>query len=140
MSSRLLLDTNILLDILVADRPDHQYAQQLVEYIIKYEQQGCICSVSLKDTYYIARKYFPEPTVRAFIQSAIDGFEILSIGAQECMTSITSDEPNFEDGLIRAAAELNNIDFLITQDAAAFSSSPVKSMTAKQYLLQFAYK
>lgn len=140
MNSRLLLDTNILLDILVADRPDHRYAQQLVEYIIEHEQQGCVCSVSLKDTYYIARKYFPEPAVRAFIQSVINGFEILSIGIQECMTSITSDESDFEDGLIRAAAEINNIDFLITRNAAAFTNSSVKAITAKQYLLQFAYK
>ena len=140
MNSRLLLDTNILLDILVTDRPEHHYAQQLVAYIIEHEQQGCICSVSLKDTYYIARKYFPEPAVRAFIQSVIDGFEILSIGIQECMTAITSDEPDFKDGLIRATAEINNIDFLITRDAAAFTNSPVKAMTAKQYVLQFIHE
>ena len=138
VSSKILLDTNILLDILVTDRPEHQYAKQLVEHLIEREHQGFICSVSLKDTYYVARKYFPEQAVRAFIRSAIEGFEILPIGSQECIVSITSDEPDFEDGLIRAAAEINHIDFLITRNAAAFANSPVKSMTARQYLSQFA--
>lgn len=62
---------------------------------------------------------------------------IVPMGAEECLASIHSDEPDFEDGLIRACAELNDIDFILTRDAAAFRRSRVRSMTCREYLELF---
>ena len=43
-------------------------------------------------------------------------------------------EPDFEDDLVRAVAELEGADFIITRDSAAFAKSKVKSVTAAEYL------
>ena len=48
--------------------------------------------------------------------------------------ALNSDEPDFEDGIIRACAELNGADFIITRDKAAFAHSKVRSVTAAEYL------
>lgn len=48
--------------------------------------------------------------------------------------SAESDEPDFEDGLIRACAELNDISFILTRDSAAFRRSRVRAVSAKEYL------
>lgn len=45
-----------------------------------------------------------------------------------------SNEPVFEDGLIRACAELNGADFIITRGKDAFAKSKVRSVTAAEYL------
>lgn len=47
-------------------------------------------------------------------------------------------EPDFEDGLVRAAAELNDVDFILTRDARAFKRSRVRAVTCAEYLEIFA--
>lgn len=51
---------------------------------------------------------------------------MLPIGQEKCRNSAYSDEPDFEDSLIRAAAEQNDMDFIITRDSGAFTHSPCK--------------
>ena len=46
-------------------------------------------------------------------------------------------EPDFEDGLIRACAELNDVDVILTRDADAFRRSKVRAMTCAEYLELF---
>ena len=59
---------------------------------------------------------------------------IAPLGPEECDRSLRSDEPDFEDGLIRACAELNGVDFILTRDTGAFRTSPVKALTCAEYL------
>lgn len=60
--------------------------------------------------------------------------------AEECLMSAASDEPDFEDGMIRACAELNDVDFILTRYAAAYRRSTVRSMTCAEYLEVFPLK
>ena len=48
--------------------------------------------------------------------------------------ALNSGEPDFEDGIVRACAELNRADFIITRDKATFAHSKVRSVTASEYL------
>ena len=56
------------------------------------------------------------------------------IGAEECLDALGSNEPDFEDGLIRSCAELNDVDFIISRDKDAFAGSTVRCVTAREYL------
>lgn len=62
---------------------------------------------------------------------------ILPLGMKESMHAIDSDEPDYEDGLVRAVAELNNLDFIITRDRGAFERSTVRSLSAHRYIQLF---
>ena len=46
--------------------------------------------------------------------------------------SYRSDEPDFEDGLIRAVAEDNDADVIVTRDVETFLHSSVRLMDAEQ--------
>ena len=46
-------------------------------------------------------------------------------------------EQDFEDGLIRACAELNDVDVILTRDADAFKRAKVRAMTCAEYLETF---
>lgn len=48
-----------------------------------------------------------------------------------------SNEPDFEDGLIRACAEHVGVDYIISRDEAAFAKSPIKRLSPRQYLDEF---
>ena len=56
---------------------------------------------------------------------------------EECELSLGCGEPDFEDGLIRACAELNDVDVILTRSADAFKRSKVRAMTCAEYLETF---
>ncbi len=64
----------------------------------------------------------------------LDLLVVLPFGPEECIISADSNEPDFEDGMIRAAAELNDVDFILTRDVKAFNHSTVRSITCETYL------
>ncbi|WEV66576.1 PIN domain-containing protein [Bifidobacterium sp. ESL0764] len=129
-----MVDTNILVDYIVPDRPEHVYDEQLLAHLVDGKDTGYVTSGSLKDCYYICRKYIGEPACRALIRAFLIIFDVPPTGMAECRESAYSTEPDFEDGLIRAVAEHNNADVIITRDSAAFQSSNVNSMSAREYL------
>ena len=59
---------------------------------------------------------------------------IAPVDAEVCDLALNSNEPDFEAGIIRACAELNDADFIITRDKAAFANSKVRSVDAAEYL------
>ena len=101
--SKVMLDTNILLDYIIPDRPESEYARLLMQGIAHQKHQGIVSASSLKDLYYVAAK----------------------------------DEPDFEDGCIRATAERAQVDFLITRDQSAYARSWVKTYSARDFLSLF---
>lgn len=137
MTSKILLDTNVLVDYAVRNRPEHDHAVRLMERIVSGKDAGFTTSGSLKDFYYLCRKPLGEPLSRELVRRFLVMLDVLAVGQAECNDSAYSDEPDFEDGLIRAAAERNGMDFIITRDAGAFDHSPVRSMTARRYLELF---
>lgn len=129
-----LFDTNAVLDLLVKRRPGHGEAWRMAELCNEGGDVGIVCPMTLKDAYYILQKDFGERKARNLIGYAMGLFVIAPLGPEECDRSLRSDEPDFEDGLIRACAELNGVDFILTRDTGAFRTSPVKALTCAEYL------
>lgn len=137
MSRKLLVDTNILLDAAMAERAGWTAATLLVDEFAYGEAKGCVSALSLKDVYYVLGKYAGEAMSREFVRAVADLLEVLPVDAATCREAIGSDEPDFEDGLIRACAEKAGVDFIISRDEKAFKSSPVKRLSAQDYLNLF---
>ena len=129
-----LLDTNILLDAVVAGRPEHAEALDVIDRCNGLGDTGMASALSLKDVYYILSRQYDKARAREAIRRLMGLVIIAPVSAEECDEALRSDEPDFEDGLIRFCAELNGADFIITRDADAFATSPVRSVTAAEYL------
>ena len=131
---RLLFDTNILLDVVCANRPMQKEARRLLERCNGDGDMGIACVLSFKDVYYVMSKRYDEARARAAISWLTKLLVIGPASAEECLSALSCNEPDFEDGLVRACAELNDVDFIITRDTKAFAGSPVRSVTPHEYL------
>ncbi len=116
---RLLLDTNILLDAVSPNRPEQRETHRLLARCNGDGDVGIACALSP------ARK-----AVGWLTKLLVVG----PISAEECLDALASDEPDFEDGLIRSCAELNDVDFIISRDKDAFDGSTVRCVTSREYL------
>lgn len=132
---RALLDTNIVLDYLSASRPEHAAAVDLLEALLTTEGYAPVVSASsLKDAYYIlCRKYRAEPIVRDRLHDFLEVVELEEVTRVVIEAAFSSDEPDFEDGIIRATAELGGMAAIITRDDAAYRASSVPVMDARAF-------
>jgi len=133
-SRRVLFDTNILIDAVDATRPSSLAACQALKYCNGGRDLGLTTAGSLKDAYYVLKKLYGENLARDAIKRLLDLLAILPLETEACIMAASSSEPDFEDGLVRAAAELNDVAFILTRDKSAFTYSRIKSITCEEYL------
>lgn len=133
-SRRLLFDTDVVLDAVCPERPQSKEACEVLRLCNGEGDMGIVAVGSLKDAYYILCRQYGEPCARTSIEKLTELLVIASTSAEECELSLHGNEPDFEDGLIRACAELNDVDFILTRDARAFARSKVRAVTCAEYL------
>lgn len=133
--AKVILDTNIILDYLSAGRPCHADAVRLLEGIIDAGDINPVVPAGcLKDTYYIlCRHYHNEPLVRERIDAFRKVVEVQALTSEVLDAAFVSDEPDLEDAMVRATAELLDVEAIITRDSAAYRSSTVPAMDAVAY-------
>ena len=131
---RLLLDTNVLLDAMEPGRPESNEACKVLERCNGGGDMGMACAMSLKDVYYVLCKLRGEALAREGVRMLMGLVVVAPTGAEEADLAMCSNEPDFEDGLVRATAELNDVDFIITRNRSAFANTKIRSVSAAQYL------
>ncbi|WP_455136053.1 type II toxin-antitoxin system VapC family toxin [Thermophilibacter sp.] len=138
--TRVVLDTNIVLDYLSATRPSHLDAVNLLECILSSEDVAAVIPAgSIKDAYYIlCRHYRDEKIVRSRLDEFRRLVEVAELTIPVLDAAFSSDEPDLEDAIVRAAAELLGAKAIVTRDASAYARSSVPSMDARTFCAQQA--
>lgn len=129
-----LLDTNFLLDLAISTRPGSVAARQVFDM----STNGMLTAYVASSSLYIARKELGEQNRREWISLFLDSFMMEGFSAAVCRAALGSDEPDFEDGLVRALAESLSVDAIVTRDLAAYGGSKVPSMTPEELLTSIA--
>ena len=64
----------------------------------------------------------------------MDAFGVVAVDESLCRHAIVSDEPDFEDGIVRACAESVGADFIVSRDARAFRTARIRRLSAQEYV------
>ena len=136
----MVLDTNIVLDYLSATREKHRDAVDLLEaLVVDGAAEPVVPADCIKDVYYIlCRHYRNEALVRSRLNDFRHVVTVTDLTKAVLDRAFSSDEPDLEDGIVRATAELIGAEAIVTRDAAAYAGSAVPSMDARAYCLQLA--
>ena len=133
--TRVVLDTNIILDYLSATRERHHDAVDLLEVLLSSaDKTPVILATGIKDAYYIlCRHYHDEVLVRARLDDFRALMEVAELTGSVLDAVFASDGPDLEGGIVRATAELLDAEAIVTRDASAYRGSRVPSMDARAY-------
>ena len=63
-----------------------------------------------------------------------NAFTVVAVDDSICRMAARSNKPVFEDGIVRACAERMRVDFIISRDEKAFLHSPIKRLSARDYV------
>lgn len=132
---RILIDTNIVIDLLAKQEKFYNDAANLFSQADKKEIILSISSLTFANTNYILTKSKSAKIAREILRK----FKVMVV-LLELNDKITelalSDESfnNFEDGLQYYTAIENEIDIIITRNKKDFKNSKLPVLSAKEYL------
>lgn len=132
---KVFLDTNFLVDALIEDRPQSVQAFEILARIGEGTLVGFVMPSQFVDFYYICRKCgMDDAARRKSIALLMDWCSVFYPNQKTLETALSSDEPDFEDGMIRTAAEQVGADFILSRDAKAFAKSPIPRIEPVDFL------
>ncbi|MBY0523951.1 MAG: PIN domain-containing protein [Gemmataceae bacterium] len=129
---KVLLDTNVVLDILLSRAPWVVDAGPLWQASQNGHINGCITASALTDVYYISRRLAGKDRARQIVRECLDALIVLTIDAATLEDAYALAVDDFEDALQMACAGRNQLDAIVTRDASGFARSVVPVMTPAQ--------
>ena len=129
------LDTNVLIYWAYANFPQHKEVDAFIGKAIEADCSLYVLSSTLNEVYYALRtRYMTEPDARTALIAIADVFALVDLNENLVTASLGSDEPDYEDGLVRATAEALQVDAIVSYDRRAFKKSFIPKLTARQAL------
>ena len=133
--SRLLIDTNIVIDLLSKREKFYDEAADLFSRADKKELTLAISSLTFANTNYILTKLKSAKEAREILRKFKVLVEVLSLDDKITELALSDDNfPDFEDGLQYYSAIKNRIEIIITRNKKDFKNSKIPVLTAKEFL------
>lgn len=131
---RVLLDTNVILDVLLRRLPWYVEARRLWDAVDAGRVTAYITATTLTDIYYLARRQSGHELALVAVRLCVVSFEVLPITRTELVHAIDMRGADFEDNVQIAAAVNARLDAIVTRDLAGFGGSPVEVLHPRQLL------
>lgn len=131
---RLLLDTNIILDIALKREPHFEFSSKIFELIDKKRIVGYISATTITDIYYIFRKVKGKDTAIEFVSNLIEIIDIVGVDKNIIIKALKSNLNDFEDAIQVSAAECNETEVVITRNKSDFLNSGLEILTPKELI------
>ena len=126
---KILLDTNALIDLVAVRRPYVNDIKKLCIAAVFGDLQIWASTQSYADAYYVLRKHAPAEEVKHALLATLDIFMVCGTYAADLRGALESDWSDIEDYLIAHASK-----YLITRDKELVEKSPIKAMSAQEFL------
>ncbi|MCW6037010.1 PIN domain-containing protein [Spirulina subsalsa FACHB-351] len=128
---KILIDTNIVLDLILEREPFIESAIALFEQIERGNLEAYIAATSITNIFYIIRKTEGREVALAAITQLLRGLRFCAVNRQTVETALSLGLKDFEDSIQLACAIGNQLDGIVTRDRKDFvgSSLPIYSPT-----------
>lgn len=133
--SRLLIDTNIVMDLLSKRENFYDEAADLFSRADKKELELTISFLTFANTNYILSKLKSAKEAREILRRFKVLVELLSLDDKITELALSDEDfLDFEDGLQYYSAIENNVDIIITRNKKDFKNSKIPVLTAREFL------
>ncbi len=127
---RVLLDTNVIVDVLQRREPWFEDGQKIFYAIAKQQITGCITAKEAADIYFFSRKQFTgqgnvDAKARQVMSKLYALFEVIDTLGIDCERAIAIENNDYEDAIMIESAVRTGIDCIVTRNTEHFRISPI---------------
>ncbi|MCC6299761.1 MAG: PIN domain-containing protein [Anaerolineales bacterium] len=120
---RLLIDTNVLLDVFFQREPHVRASAELWQACEDGLCEGYISPLTPVNIFYIAQKQISKAKARELVVETLGVFSVAPLGLAELETALQLDVPDYEDAVQVAAALASGLDAVATRNVNDFAKS-----------------
>ncbi|TXC82087.1 type II toxin-antitoxin system VapC family toxin [Luteibaculum oceani] len=135
--NRVLIDTNIVLDLLAQRDGFYQEAAEIFSLADKHQIALTISSLTFANTNYILTKLTSANEAREILRKFKVLVEVLNLNDRVVDLTLSDNKfPDFEDGFQYYSALENDVEIIITRNKKDFKHSNIPVLSPKEYLAQ----
>ncbi len=131
---RILVDTNIIIDLLTKRQNFYIPASELFTLADKKEIKLAISSLTFANTFYMLAKELNHTKAKEILRKFKLLVKVLPMDDKIIDLSLNSDFRDFEDAIQYYTAIENNLGIIITRNLKDFKLAKIPVMTADNYL------
>ena len=123
---RVLFDTNVILDVLLARAPHAAPATTLLDLVSRKELDGWLGATTLTTIFYLVAKMTTPAQARRHVHTLLDVFEIAPVTRPVLAEALDPGFKDYEDAVLHAAARQAGATAIVTRDPGGFASSKLR--------------
>ena len=134
-SMRILIDTNVILDVLLKRSPFYETAIEVLKLSARDDIQEFVSASAITDIYYIAYKNLRDKAaVRELLKKLLLIVSVAGVSEEEIQKALELEWNDFEDSVQYSVAALNEMDGIITRNVKDYSSAEMQVWEPAQFL------
>ncbi len=134
MSTRIFIDTNIMLDLLGEREPFYEPIAKIATLAEKGKLKMIVSPISFTTVNYFLSKFENSTIAREKLRKFKIVCEVCSVDEQTIEKGLNSSIKDFEDALQYLSATESECDVIITRNGKDFKESLLPVMTANEFL------
>lgn len=130
---KLLIDTNVVLDVLLNRTPFCSAAAEVLTLSNLEDVEEYVSASAITDIYYIAyRQIKDKEAVRSLIKKLLSIVSIAGVTEKEIFKALESGWSDFEDSVQHAVAAENGFDGIVTRNVSDYKYAEIEVWTPQQ--------
>jgi predicted nucleic acid-binding protein len=131
---KILLDTNIVLDLLLQREPFSNNAVKIFSLIESKKLEAYLCATTITTVYYLISKSLKKTQSDKVIDELLQLFKIAEVNRDILVSSLKSSGKDFEDSVLYTSAKFSKVDVIITRNKKGFDKANVLVQEPKEFL------
>lgn len=122
---KVLVDTNIVLDLLLKRKPFFGHAARLFSFAEESEIEGYLCATTVTTVDYLLGQALPKKKAKDALKKLLNIFEIAPVNRPVLDQALRSDIADFEDAVLEQSALLVGADAITTRNVKDFKKATI---------------
>jgi len=135
---KVLFDTNVVLDVLLARAPHAAVAAQLFALVERDEMQGCVCATTITTIHYIAMRAVGPKAAQKHLRQLLTLFGVAPVTGEVVTSALDLGFPDFEGAVVHEAARACGAVAIVTRDVKGFAKASLPVLSPVELLAAIA--
>jgi predicted nucleic acid-binding protein len=129
-----LLDTDVILDVLLARQPYATDSRKVWELCATGELTGYVSGITPLNVFYIARKSVGGIAARQYVIDILMIMQIAAVDSWVLQNALDLPMTDIEDAVQSSAAQAIGVNLIITRNLDDYTASPIQAVNPTQLL------
>ena len=132
---RVIVDTNVVLDVLLARRPFVESASRVFALVEQSRIEASLCATTVTTVDYLLTQSLSRDEGRQALRGLLELFEIAPVNRSVIEKALQSKIEDFKDAVLEQAGCLVGAEAIITRNTKDFRKSSIKALDPTELLL-----